>query len=32
MFKHTTDEIVMIKPKRFDFNEETAVDNTYCLW
>lgn len=29
MFKHTTDEIVMIKPKRFDFNEETAVDNTY---
>ena len=29
MFKHTTDEIVMIKPKRFDFNEETAVNNIY---
>lgn len=29
MFKHTTDEIVMIRPERFYGNEETAVNNAY---
>ncbi|MDH6604357.1 hypothetical protein OKW23_001518 [Bacilli bacterium PM5-9] len=29
MYKHTTDEIVMIRPERFYGNEETAVNNAY---
>lgn len=29
MFKHTTDEVVMIRPHKFYFNAETAVNNAY---
>lgn len=29
MFKHTTNEVVMVKPKGFFFNAETAVNNSY---
>ncbi|MDL2211808.1 hypothetical protein LJB88_02915 [Erysipelotrichaceae bacterium OttesenSCG-928-M19] len=29
MYKHTTDEIVMIRPEKFYGNEETAVNNAY---
>lgn len=29
MNKHTTNEIVMVKPSRFTYNEETAINNKY---
>lgn len=29
MYKHTTSEVVMIKPAQFMFNAETAVNNAY---
>ncbi|MEG0283392.1 MAG: arginine deiminase-related protein [Erysipelotrichales bacterium] len=29
MYRHTTDEVVMIRPKQFYMNEETAVNNAY---
>lgn len=29
MYKHSTSEVVMIRPAAFQFNEETAVNNVY---